>query len=244
MPKSPAAIDDVLDEQRTSGKPLAVILAGHNGSGKSTYWYRRLAGRLQIPLVNADRMMLSILPEQAAGGKLPLWAAKLRDDNASWMRVAQEGVRVFVQLAMEQKVPFAMETVFSHWQIRPDGSIDSKIDLIAKLREAGYYVILIFVGLTSSALSIARVQTRVADGGHDVPISKLRSRFPKTQHAIQAASKVADATVIVDNSRTLSLAFSLCRVQLQKRVLYDRRDNGRVPSEISAWLDVVCPSPH
>jgi len=241
MPKIPAAIADVLEKQRVSGQPLAVILAGHNGSGKSTYWYQRLAGRLQIPLVNADRMMLSILPEPVAGKKLPSWATTLRDGNTSWMRVAQDGVRVFVDLAMGQKVPFAMETVFSHWVVRPDGTIDSKIELIQKLREAGYFVLLIFVGLTSSALSIARVQTRVASGGHDVPIGKLRSRFPKTQTAIQAASMVADATVMVDNSRTLSLAFSLCRVQLQEVVLYDRRDGGRVPSEISAWLDLVCP---
>lgn len=68
------AVSNVLRTQKASGKPLAVVLAGHNGSGKSTLWYKRLASRLQIPLVNADRMMLSILPEVAAQSPLPDWA--------------------------------------------------------------------------------------------------------------------------------------------------------------------------
>lgn len=241
MQTIPAAIDDVLKTQRESEKPLSVVLAGHNGSGKSTLWYKRLAGSLQIPLVNADRMMLSILPEVREGQRLPAWASRLRDENVSWMRVAQDGVQAFVTHAMVNKVPFAMETVFSHWVERPDGSFESKIDLIRHMQEAGYFVLLIFVGLTSSALSIARVQTRVATGGHNVPVSKLRSRFPRTQMAIRAASHVADATVMVDNSRKLTQAFTLCRVQLQADVVYDRRHGGRVPPEISAWLDTVCP---
>ena len=61
------AVDQVLQTQIASGKPLAIIVAGHNGSGKSTLWNERLAPELNIPLVNADRMMLSILPEPRAG---------------------------------------------------------------------------------------------------------------------------------------------------------------------------------
>jgi hypothetical protein len=41
-------------------------------------------------LVNADRMMHSILPEQANDGALPDWAATLRDTAQSWMKVSQQ----------------------------------------------------------------------------------------------------------------------------------------------------------
>jgi len=52
---------------------MAFVLAGHNGSGKSTLWYQRLADQLQIPLVNADRLTLSILPEaNKKSKKLPV----------------------------------------------------------------------------------------------------------------------------------------------------------------------------
>ena len=49
----------------TGDKPLAIVLAGHNGSGKSTLWYDKLADQLRIPLVNADRLTLSILPPRS-----------------------------------------------------------------------------------------------------------------------------------------------------------------------------------
>lgn len=241
MRSIPFALDSVLKHQSASGRPLAVVLAGHNGSGKSTFWYKRLAPKLQIPLVNADRMMMSILPEVAPDARLPPWASALRDKKTSWMQVAQKGVLAFVTHAMASKVPFAMETVFSHWRELDDGTVESKIYLIRDMQAAGYFVLLVFVGLTNAELSVARVYTRIALGGHGVPVGKLRSRFPKTQRAINAASGVADATIMVDNSRKLCQAFTVCRVQLQDTVLYDRRSNGRPPEEITRWMDVVCP---
>ncbi len=237
-----AAVGRVLTEHKAADKPLAVVLAGHNGSGKSTLWYRRLADRLRVPLINADRMMMSILPEVSLGDRLPPWAKRLRDKDSNWMRVAQDGVQAFVTHAMTNKVAFAMETVFSHWVARDDGTYESKIDLIQDMQAAGYFVVLIFVGLTSSDLSVARVQTRIALGGHAVPTAKLRSRFPKTQKAIGFASNVADATVMVDNSRELKQAFTVCRVQLKNSVVFDLRTTKRkAPVEIVRWLDVVSP---
>lgn len=236
-----AAVDLLLTSQSGTGKPLAIVLAGHNGSGKSTMWRRILADRLQIPLINADRMMLSILPEAFADGSLPAWAQNLRDTDEGWMRVAQAGVQAFVGQAMAARVPFAMETVFSYWEEGPDGVVRSKIDLIRDMQAAGYFVILLFVGLASADLSILRVQTRVAEHGHDVPVDRLRQRFPRTQSAIQAAATVADAAILTDNSRTLRDAFTVCRVQLGAQTLFDMRDGGAVPPMIGAWLDIVSP---
>src|SRR5271154_1481535 len=130
------AVDAILQTKVLSAKPLGVVLAGHNGSGKSTMWRKHLSPKLQIPLVNADRMMLAVLPEPDAKGRLAPWAAELRDTDPSWMRVAQKGVEAFVAQAMANKVPFAMETVFSHWRKGPGGKIDSKIQLIEQMQDA------------------------------------------------------------------------------------------------------------
>jgi hypothetical protein len=59
-------------------------------------------------------------------GKVRKWARKLRDSDERWQRLAQSGVQAFVGLTMAETVPFAFETVFSHWKKRPDGSYDSK----------------------------------------------------------------------------------------------------------------------
>jgi predicted ABC-type ATPase len=235
------AVDHVLTAQKKSKKPLAIILAGHNGSGKSTMWYDRLADVFQIPLINADRMMMSILPEVGKDEVLPTWASELRDKNQGWMRVAQDGVQAFVVQALANKVPFATETVFSHWKDLGKGKFESKIDRIVEMQEAGYFVILFFVGLTNDQLSIGRVSTRVAKGGHGVPTQKLIDRFPRTQKAVGAATFVADATILVDNSRDERLAFSVCRIQMQKQEVYDVRAGTKVPAAIQQWLDIVSP---
>jgi len=238
----PEAVERILAAQQKTKKPLAIVLAGHNGSGKSTMWRKRLSGQLQIPLINADRMMLSILPEPGSDGALDEWAQLLRDTDESWMRVAQDGVQAFVGHAMRAKVPFAMETVFSYWEEQPDGTVLSKIDLIEDMQRAGYFVLLFFVGLTNAELSILRVQTRVAEHGHDVPMERLLTRFPKTQRAIAAASKVADAAIFTDNSRDLKRAFTVCRVQLGESELYDLRAGpASVPPAIAEWLEIVAP---
>ncbi len=237
------AVGQVLAAQSVSGRPLAIVLAGHNGSGKSTLWYDRLAPEIRIPLVNADRMMMSILPEPNAERRLPGWASELRDTDESWMRVAQKGVEAFIVQAMVHQVPFAMETVFSHWKPRVDGTFESKADRIREMQREGYFVVLVFVGLSSPQLSIARVSTRVARGGHAVDAAKLLARFPRTQAAISDALPVADAALLVDNSRTQEDAFTLCRIQLGKRPLFDLRDDDAVPPEIRVWMDRVAPAP-
>ncbi len=186
--------------------------------------------------------MLSILPEGNADGRLADWAQNLRDNNLSWMKVAQNGVQAFVGHAMSAKVPFAMETVFSYWEPQPDGAVKSKIDLITDMQAAGYFVLLFFVGLTDENLSILRVQTRVASNGHDVEQERLIKRFPKTQRAINQAMKVADAAILTDNSREPRQAFTVCSVRMKTDVLFDLRQGSKpVADAILRWLNVVSP---
>lgn len=234
-----AAVGRIVSVQKDSGKPLAIILAGHNGSGKSTMWYDHLAPQLQLPLINADRMMLSVLPDVPAQ-QLPKWATELRDKNNAWMAVAQNGVHSFVAQAMAQKVPFATETVFSHWKVLENGKIESKIDTVRKLQEHGYFVLLIFVGLGHTALSIARVETRKSAGGHGVPIQKLKERFPRTQKAIHEALKEVDAAVLVDNSFGPEEAFRPTMVQICGNSVFDLREKEELPLPIATWMSAVC----
>lgn len=196
-----------------------------------------------MPLINADRMMLSILPEPNSDGELAMWAHHLRDNDQSWMKVSQNGVQAFVGHAIQAKVPFAMETVFSYWDVLPNGQIASKLDLIRDMQAAGYFVLLLFVGLTNVDLSFLRVQARVADNGHDVETETLRRRFPKTQHAISKAANIVDASIFTDNSRDKKQAFTVCRVELGQRQLFDvRQGQQTVPKAILAWLDIVAPT--
>lgn len=205
----PPSTDELLaNAQGSKPKPVAFVVAGHNGSGKSTLWYERLASKVQMPLVNADRLTMSILPET---NPLPDWARQLRDYDERWQKLSQSGVGLFRRLIMEQKIPFAYETVFSYWEPRADGSYASKVDDIVQMQQAGYFVILLFVGLANVDLSILRVESRKRKGGHDVPTDKLLDRFSRTQAAVGYATIFADMTLMFDNSRTEQEAFALVR---------------------------------
>jgi predicted ABC-type ATPase len=244
--RTPPSLKTLLNTNMPQDKPVAIVLAGHNGSGKSTLWYDRLADDLQIPLVNADRLTLSLLPPLLTDNKLKAWASRLRDEDERWQKLSQDGVQLFMGLAMDQGMSFAFETVFSYLEPQPDGTFKSKTDVIRTLQKSGYYVILLFVGLASADLSIARVSTRRRQGGHDVPEAKLRSRFPRTQQAIRMASEVADLTLMLDNSRNIENAFSLVRAQGRKEILYDCRDVGfrQDPDLVriaGLWLRQVAP---
>jgi len=235
----------IIESQNPEKRPIAVVLAGHNGSGKSTMWYEQLSNQLKIPLMNADRLMLSLFPEASGKKPLPEWAEEIRDKNTEWMRVAQLATQAYVTMVIERKLPFATETVFSHWKDLGNGKFESKIDLITNLQKQGYFVLLYFVGLRDSQMSVIRVESRVANKGHDVPVDKLEARFPRTQKAINHAITVADAAILVDNSRSKELAFTLCRVQTKNNVLFDLRGSAgnerKIPPEINAWMEKVCP---
>jgi predicted ABC-type ATPase len=239
--KRPPTLESLLSSTLSNrGKPIAFVLAGHNGSGKSTLWYLRMAYRLEMPLINADRLTSSILPEPP----LPEWAIKLRDQNDDWQRISQQGVRVFRELVMDQNISFAYETVFSYWKKNSDGSYASKADDIQLLQNAGYFVIVLFVGLAYVSLSRLRVLNRKRMGGHNVPVEKLEQRFSRTQKAIGHASTIADMTLMFDNSRDEHKAFGLVRAQLKDRLLFDARDpTYNIPKDLknpaNIWLTQV-----
>ena len=244
--RTPPSLKTLLNTNAADDKPVAIVLAGHNGSGKSTLWYGQLADDLQMPLMNADLLTLALLPPIGADKKLRPWASRLRDQDERWQKLSQQGVRAFMDLAMDQGMAFAFETVFSYLAPQPDGTFKSKSEVIRDLQEHGYYVILLFVGLASAELSILRVSTRRTQGGHDVPEAKLRSRFPRTQQAIGIASNVADLTLMFDNSRDLESAFTLVRAQTQNELLYDCRDPGfkqdpELVQIAGIWLARVAP---
>ncbi len=159
-----------------STQPTLVVLAGPNGAGKSTFFERRLRVT-GLRFVNADLLALAIAPEDPAGASY----AAARAADAERRALVTEGES------------FCMETVFS----------DPAGDKLAFLREAmtaGYRVVLLFIGLDSPELSQARVISRVAQGGHDVPDEKLFSRFPRTLANLAQAARFVDETRLYDNS--------------------------------------------
>ncbi len=100
---------------------------------------------------------------------------------------------------------FVAETVFSH---------PSKIELIKEARKHGFRVFLYHLHVRTSELAVKRVETRVLQGGHDVPPRKTAERFPRTLKHVREAVALVDRCYVYDNSRLngrRSLVMSVAR---------------------------------
>lgn len=72
---------------------------------------------------------------------------------------------------------------------------------IAKWRSLGYHVKLIFLSLPNADVAVARVATRVAQGGHNVPDEVIRRRFKAGMRNFDSIyKKIVDAWALYDNS--------------------------------------------
>ena len=157
-------------------RPLLFVLAGVNGAGKSTAGERELT---QAGLVwfNPDTFTRKLM--EASG-------ASLEDANAmAW----QQGVRQ-LDTALTNGTDHAFETTLG-------GNTIAR-----KLREANktHDVLMWFTGLDSPEHHIARVQQRVARGGHDIPAAKIRERFESSRKNLIVLLPHLTQLQVYDNS--------------------------------------------
>lgn len=155
--------------------PVLHVVAGPNGAGKTTFCERVLVPATRLPVVNADHIARARWPgaEQVHGYDAARLAAAERD------RLIAAGAS------------FIAETVFSH---------PSKLELLKRAREQRYLVSL-HVVLVPEELSVARARLRAGQGGHSVPIAKVRARYRRLWPLLRQAVPLADDATAYDNSR-------------------------------------------
>jgi predicted ABC-type ATPase len=152
-------------------RPTIIALAGSNGAGKSTFYETQLAS-LGWPFVNADLLAKELSLD-------PYEAAELAKQQRAKL--------------VEQKASFIFETVFSD-------PVGEKVRFLQDASNSGYHVLLSFVAIQYPETSIQRVGMRVSQGGHDVPIEKLRSRHARTLENLKLAIRCLPQVRIFDNS--------------------------------------------
>jgi len=130
-----------------------VIIAGPNGAGKTTFAREFLPNEADCPVfVNADLIAAGIAPFQPE-------TVAFRAGRLMLQEVARHSA---------EGRSFAFETTLSGCTYAP---------MIDRWRVQGYIVKLIFLSLTSSEEAIARVATRVRQGGHNIPLKTIIRRF-------------------------------------------------------------------
>jgi predicted ABC-type ATPase len=135
-----------------TGSPDLFVLAGPNGAGKTTFFERILAPT-GLDLINADRIAALRWPG---------------DEQRHAYAAADEAARLRERYLADRR-SFVTETVFSH---------PSKVELVRRAAQAGYRVHL-RVLMVPVDLAVARVDQRVREGGHAVPVTKIRERHAR-----------------------------------------------------------------
>lgn len=159
-------------------KPVLIIIAGPNGSGKTSITSKIL----QHEWVES---CLYINPDNIANEKFGDWNSK-----EAVLDAAKYSTKIREE-CIEKGEGLIFETVLS---------ADDKIDFILRAKQKGYFIRLFFVGTESPTINASRIAQRVMEGGHDVPISKIISRYGKSISNCCIAASIVDRAYIYDNS--------------------------------------------
>ena len=114
---------------------------------------------------------------------------------------------------LRQRADLAFETVLSS----PD-----KVDFVLRAAQSGFFVRLFFVGTRDATINAARIARRVMEGGHEVPIGKIISRYGKSIANCAQLASVVDRLYVYDNSvdnASPQLCFRASEGALNKRYL-------------------------
>lgn len=135
------------------GKKKVLIIAGPNGAGKTSFARSFLPGEARLPrFINADLIAAGLAP----------FAPDTAAIRAGRLMLGE------IALCVRHGESFAFETTLSGLGYRRQ---------IKQWRALGYHVSLFFLSLPNPETAIARVASRVRQGGHGIPEAVIRRRF-------------------------------------------------------------------
>ena len=153
--------------------PWLWLVAGPNGAGKTTY-ARSISSEVD-EIVRPDLLAIELSAEDP--DRVALRAGRLA--------IAR------IKSLLQQKRSFAVETTLS-------GKFH--LDTAKKAKSAGWNVGIVYIGLTSPTVAIARVRLRKLGGGHNVPPADVRRRYRRSLVNLANVFGIADRLVVLDNS--------------------------------------------
>lgn len=156
--------------------PRCIIIAGPNGSGKTTFAREFLADTGVVKFVNADLI---------AAGLSPL-RPELATVSAGRLFLAE------LDRLASSRADFAFESTLSGRAHRAR---------LARWKAEGYRIEIVYLFLASPRLALRRIAMRVRQGGHNVPPGDVLRRFRRSwTNFVSAYRPLADAWAVLDNS--------------------------------------------
>lgn len=159
-------------------KPVLIVIAGPNGSGKTSVTSKILHHEWMEDSVYIN-------PDIVAQERFGDW------NSLEAIKKAVIYCEKWREQCLVEHKSLIFETVLS---------AKDKIDYIERTKKAGFFVRLFFVCTNSPAINASRIAHRVMKGGHDVPITKIISRYQKSILNCRYIATKIDRTYLYDNS--------------------------------------------
>ena len=136
-----------------------IIIAGPNGSGKTTFVSEYLRDSGVSVYIGADAIAERLVskPEEMASVKIQAGRLFIKEIH----ELIEAGTDFIVEVTLSGK---------------------GFVRTISQLKRAGYTVTIVFIFLKSPETSVARVRNRVSAGGHHVPTEDVIRRFYRSKH--------------------------------------------------------------
>ena len=136
-----------------------IVIAGPNGSGKTTFVSEYLRDSEMSVYISADAIAERLVSRPEEMDSVKIQAGRLFIKEIQ--ELIEAGTDFIVEVTLSGK-GFA-RTIF-------------------QLKRAGYTVTIVFIFLKSPETSVARVRNRVQAGGHHVPTEDVIRRFYRSKH--------------------------------------------------------------
>lgn len=120
-----------------------------------------------------------------ANGKLSFQSIEV---NSYFASVAVDFLR---QKLLDSGITFTFETVMSH---------RSKVEFLKLAQDKGFRTYLYYVATEDPDINVSRVESRVAQGGHNVNRDKIVERYSRSLELLSEAVGYANRAYIFDNS--------------------------------------------
>lgn len=164
--------------ETTEHKPELIIIAGPNGSGKTSITQKFLHHEWAEGTTYIN-------PDQIAKDMFGDW------NNSESVLKAATYCSDLREQCLKGKKSFVFETVFS---------AQDKIDFVIRAKQAGFFIRIFFISTSNPAINASRIAKRVMKGGHDVPITKIISRYNKSIQNCKTVAPIIDRLYVYDNS--------------------------------------------
>lgn len=159
-------------------KPVLCVVAGPNGAGKTSTTIQLLHNEWTDDCVYIN-------PDDIAQNMFGDW------NSEESVRKAARAATDIRNRCLEEKRNFVFETVFSS---------DEKLEFLMKAHDEGFFIRLFYICTESPEINVSRVTRRYLEGGHEVPISKIITRYYKSLANAGKAIRFVDRAYVYDNS--------------------------------------------